>query len=59
MVVERRTIVKQPIIEQRIVERAPIVERRTVVERPPIDVYDVAPPVLDAGPPPVAFDLDD
>jgi hypothetical protein len=58
-VVERRTIVKQPIVEHTIVERAPIVDQRTIVVRRPVDVYDAEPPVVDAGPPPWAFDLDD
>ena len=56
-VVERRTVVRQPIVERRIVIAPPIVERSVVVRRP-VDVYDVGPPVVDAGPPPWAFDVD-
>jgi len=58
IIVKRRTIVKHPIVEQTIIDRAPIVEHRMVVRRP-VEVFDMAPPIRDPGPPPWAFDADD
>src|SRR5581483_709028 len=61
----RRTIVRPPkiiehntVVEQPIIDRAPIVEHRMVVRRP-VEVFDMAPPIRDPGPPPWAFDADD